>query len=244
MFQRTLRAERIKLYHNPVWLAFLFLPIIPTVMGSFNYLQNIAILQEKWYDLWSQQTLFNCYFFLPALIGVYCSYLYRLEHLNHNWNIVMTMPVPVANFVLSKLSSAALMVIITQVWTGLLFFLSGKIIGMDTTLPSDLFFWLFYGTIGGIVISAIQLVFSLVIRSFAVPVGFALIGGISGLFAAAKGFGVWDPYALLSLGMQANKAGGTMQCSSSQFLINSFMIILLSIGFSILWLKKRDVLTA
>jgi hypothetical protein len=39
----------------------------------------------------------------------------------------MTMPVPVANFVLSKLSSAALMVIITQVWTGLLFFLSGKL---------------------------------------------------------------------------------------------------------------------
>jgi ABC-2 type transport system permease protein len=54
---------------------------------------------------------------MPALIGVYCSYLYRLEHLNHNWNTVMTMPVPVTNFILSKLCSAALMVILTQVWT-------------------------------------------------------------------------------------------------------------------------------
>jgi ABC-2 type transport system permease protein len=162
MFSRTLRAERIKLHHNPVWLAFLFLPIIPSVMGSFNYLQNIGILQEKWYDLWSQQTLFNCYFFLPALIGVYCSYLYRLEHINHNWNTVMTMPVPVANFVLSKLSSAALMVLLTQIWTGLLFVLSGKLIGIDTALPPELFTWLFYGAIGGIVIAMYMPLFTLI----------------------------------------------------------------------------------
>lgn len=244
MFSKTLHAERIKLQHNPVWLAFLFFPIIPAIMGSFNYLQNIAILQGKWYDLWSQQTLFSCFFFLPALIGAYCSYLNRLEHLNHNWNTVMTMPVPISNFVLSKLFSAALIVLLTQLWTGMLFFLSGKIMGIDTALPSDLHAWLFYGAIGGIVISAIQLVLSLVIRSFAIPVGISLIGGISGLFAIAKGFGVWNPYALLALGMRANHPGGAMQCSSNQFLINSLVIIMLSIGFSILWLKKRDVLAA
>jgi ABC-2 type transport system permease protein len=103
--------------------------------------------------------------------------------------------------------------------------------------------WLFYGTIGGIVICAVQLALSLVIRSFAVPVGIALIGGISGLFAAVKGFGVWDPYALLSLGMQANKAGSSMQCSSSRFLINSLLFVAISVIFSILWLKMRDVTT-
>jgi ABC-2 type transport system permease protein len=41
------------------------------------------------------------------------------------------------------------------------------------------------------VICAFQLCLSLVIRSFAVPVGIALIGGILGLVAMAKGYGVW-----------------------------------------------------
>ncbi|BBB49089.1 ABC transporter permease [Pelolinea submarina] len=243
MFSRTFRAERIKLHHNPVWLAFLCLPIIPAVLGTFNYFQNIEILQDKWYSLWSQQTLFSCFFFLPALIGVYSSYLYRLEHLNHNWNTIMTMPIPVSQFVLSKLLSATLMVILTQAWTGVLFILSGKLVGINAPLPPELLNWLFYGAIGGIAICAVQLAISLVIRSFAVPVGIALMGGISGLVASAKGFGVWNPYALLSLGMQANKSGGTMQCSQSLFLLNSLVFVTISVVFSVLWLKKRDVLT-
>lgn len=61
MFLRTLRAERMKLRHSPVWLAFFILPIVPAVMGTFNYLQNIDILQDQWYSLWTQHTLFTCY---------------------------------------------------------------------------------------------------------------------------------------------------------------------------------------
>jgi ABC-2 type transport system permease protein len=43
------------------------------------------------------------------------------------------------------------------------------------------------------VICAFQFCLSLVIRSFAVPLGIALIGGILGLVAMAKGYGVWFP---------------------------------------------------
>ena len=59
MFLRTLRAERMKLRHSPVWLAFIILPILPAIMGTFNYLQNISILQDQWYSLWTQHTLFR-----------------------------------------------------------------------------------------------------------------------------------------------------------------------------------------
>ena len=241
MFSRTIRAERIKLHHSPVWLAFLVLPLIPTVLGSFNYLQNIEILQSEWYSLWSQQTLFNCFFFLPALIGVYASYLYSIEHQNHNWNLIMTMPVRSVYFVLSKLLSAAVMVTLTQVWTGLLFVLSGKIIGLRSAVPADLPIWLLYGAIGGIVISAVQLAISLVIRSFAVPVGVALMGGISGLVVLSKGYGLWYPHAMIALGMQANQPDGSMQINSGQFLANSLLFIGISLIFSILWIRKRDM---
>ncbi|MDK2980869.1 MAG: lantibiotic transport system permease protein [Chloroflexota bacterium] len=244
MLRRTLRAEMIKLRHNPVWLAFLCLPLIPAVLGTFNYRQNIEILENEWYSLWSQQTLFSCYFFLPALIGVYSSFSYRLEHLNHNWNTIMTMPIPVGYFIFTKLLSAGFMVVLTQAWTGVLFVVAGKIVGLKAALPPELLTWLLFGAIGAIVISAVQLAISLVIRSFAVPVGIALLGGISGLFSIAKGIGVWNPYALLSLGMQANNPGGEMPYDTGQFITHSLLFILVSLVFSVIWLRKRDVNSA
>jgi len=241
MLVRTLRAEKMKLYHSPVWLAFLLLPILPAVMGTFNYLQNVGILPDQWYSLWTQHTLFTCYFFLPATIGVYCSYLCRLEHVNHNWNAVMTAPVPLLYIYLSKLFAATVMVLLTEAWIGILFIISGKLCGLTSPIPPELPEWLLYGVAGGIVICALQLCISLAIRSFAVPVGIALIGGISGLAALAKGYGVWFPYSLLCLGMRSNQPGGAMQCGTEQFILSSIFYLAVCILFAVIWLKTRDV---
>lgn len=241
MFFRTLQAEKMKLHHSPVWLAFLILPILPAVMGTFNYLQNAGILQDEWYSLWTQHTIFTCYFFLPAIIGVYCSYMCRLEHMNHNWNVVMTAPVPVSYFYFSKLIMASVMVLLTQIWIGVLFVISGKLCGLISPIPPELPEWLLCGAAGGIVICALQLCISFVIRSFAVPVGIALIGGVAGLAAMAKGYGVWFPYSLLCLGMRANHPGGSMQCSTEQFVLNSLFYLAVCIMLAAVWLKKRGV---
>jgi ABC-2 type transport system permease protein len=231
----------MKLRRSPIWLAFLILSILPAIMGTFNYVQNVGILQNQWYSLWTQHTLFTCYFFLPALIGVYCSYLCRLEHTNHNWNAIMTAPVPVADIYFSKLLSASTMVLLTQAWIGLLFVISGKLCSFTAPIPPELPEWLLYGAVGGIVIAALQLCISLVIRSFAVPVGIALIGGFAGLAAMVKGYGVWFPYSLMSLGMRANHPGGPMQCGTGQFVAGSLFYIIICAVFAVTWLKKRDV---
>lgn len=243
MLIRSLRAEQIKLRRSPVWLAFLILPALSAFMGTFNYLQNIAILENKWYSLWTQHTLFLCYFFLPPLIGVYCSYLCRLEHARHNWNAVMTAPVSVFSIFLAKIITASVMVLFTQVWIGILFILSGKLAGLTVPIPPELIDWLFYGTVAGIVLCALQLCISLVIRSFAVPIGLAFVGGVAGLAALAKGYGVWFPYSLMSVGMRANNPDGAMQCSSIQFFLNSAVYFLIFCLFAVLWLQKRDVVT-
>jgi Uncharacterized protein conserved in bacteria len=240
---RTFRAEQIKLRHSPIWLAFLLLPVVPAIMGTFNYLQNIAILQEQWYSLWTQETLFTCYFFLPALIGVYCSYLCRLEHLNHNWNTVMTAPVPVFCVYFAKLLTAAVMVLLTQAWIGILFVLSGRLLGLTAPVPPELPVWLLCGAMGSLVICALQLCISLVIRSFAVPVALALIGGIAGLAAIAKGYGIGFPYSLMCLGMRANNASGTMPYSMEQFALSCVLYLAAFCTFAVLWLKKRDVVS-
>jgi len=241
MLLRTLRAERMKLRHSPVWLAFLILPVLPAVMGTFNYLQNTEILEDQWYSLWTQHTLFLCYFFFPAILGVYCSYLCRLEHLNHNWNAVMTAPVPVTYVYFSKLVMASVMVILTQLWVGVLFVISGKFCGLTAPIPRELLEWLLCGAVGGIVISALQLCISLVIRSFAVPVGIALIGGVAGLAAMAKGYGAWFPYSLMCVGMRANHPGGPMVCGTGQFVVISLFYVVICTIFGAKWLKSRDV---
>lgn len=93
MMLRSLKAERMKLRRSPVWLAFIIMPVIPALLGTINYIANIDILESQWYSLWTQHTLFTCYFFLPVMLGVYCSYIMRIEYNNNNWNKVLTMPV-------------------------------------------------------------------------------------------------------------------------------------------------------
>ena len=122
-FFRCLRAERIKLKRAPVWIAFLVLPAVAAAMGTFNYLQNLGILTQQWYSLWSQHTLFSSNFFLPALIAVYCAYLCRLEHFGHNWNAALTAPAGVSSLYFAKLAAAACMAALTQLVTGALFIL-------------------------------------------------------------------------------------------------------------------------
>ena len=67
---RCIRAENRKLRGAVLWLAFLIVPIFPAVMGTFNYLNNLGLLQSEWYSLWTQHTLFYATFFYAPLIGV------------------------------------------------------------------------------------------------------------------------------------------------------------------------------
>ena len=43
-----------KLRHSHLWLVFLVIPLIPTVMGAGNYLNNLGMLKSEWYSLWTQ----------------------------------------------------------------------------------------------------------------------------------------------------------------------------------------------
>lgn len=240
MFARCLKAERIKLLHSPIWLAFLLVPVLPAIMGTFNYTQNLEVLQDGWYSLWSQHTLFSCYFFIPLLIGVYASYLWNLEHGGDNWNAVLAAPVPYTYVYLVKFVLIACMTMLSLIWIGGLFIISGLLIGLPAALPPELFTWLLSGLLGGLAICAIQLLLSLILHSFAVPVGLSILGGIGGLLALAKGIGVWFPYSLVSIGMRANNPQGEMACNPWQFILHCIIFILIFSTLSILRLRKKD----
>lgn len=240
MLIRVLKAECLKGRRAPVWLAFVVLPLIPAVLGTANYRANIGILDDWWLSLWTQHTLFSAYFFLPALLGVYCAWEWRLEHSDRNFNSYLTMPVSRTTLYLAKLLPAVGVSIFTQALVGVYFVASGKLVGMTTAVPwAQLADWLLCGALGSIAICAVQLFLSLWLRSFAVPVALALVGGIIGLLFTSQGWGIYFPYALLSLGMRANNPNLVLELP--QFILSAVLYTLLFAALTIRLLKKRDV---
>lgn len=241
MLRLCVKAENKKLRHSVIWAACILIPIIPAIMGTFNYQQNLGILTGKWYSLWSQLSLFYASFFYAPLIALYCSYLWRLEHLNHNWNVLMTAPVSIPNIFFSKLAVIFKVTLITQIWLAVLFVLCGKLIGLPGWVPSRILVWILRGTLAAMAIGALQLLLSMCIRSFSVPIGIALAGGVAGLVISNKGLGLYWPYALMLMGMNSNKNEDTLAGHSLSFFLSVLLFFLAFSGISILLLKKRDV---
>lgn len=237
MFMTVLKTERIKLRHSPVWIAFLALPLLPAFFGTLNYLNNLEVLQKGWYSLWTQHTLFSCYFFLPLVIGVYCAYLWRMEHSGYNWNQTLTVPVRRVTLVLAKLSMAMGMSALMLGWTFALYILGGLMAHCPGGLPAELPVWFLRGLLGTAALCAVQLFLGLVFRSFAVPVGLAMIGGIGGLMMSSKGYGLLCPYSLLSMGMNAN--GKDEAFSMGAFLLSGLIFTALFTAASALYMKRR-----
>lgn len=238
MFRRCLQAELQKCRRSPVWLAFVLLPVFPAILGTGNYLGNIEVLDNAWYSLWSQHTLFSSMFFLPALLGVFCAWQWRLEHTDHNWNSFLTAPVPVADLYAAKLVLAAGISLLAQVCIGALFLISGKIAGISSPPPPELPGWLLCGALGGISVCAVQLFFSLVIRAFAPPVAFGLAGGILGLLFTAQGWGYAFPYSLLCMGMRANNP--LMELNFAPFLLSAAIYTVVFTFLAIRYLRRHD----
>lgn len=243
MLLRCIRSENLKLKHSAIFLACFVIPVIPAIMGTFNYLQNLSILKSQWYSLWTQHTLFYATFFYAPLIALYCSYLWRLEHRGNNWNIFMSTPVSVPCLFLGKLTVIFRVTLTTQLWVGILFFASGKLIGLPGLLPVQIIFWLFRGSLAAIAIGSLQLLLSMVIRSFSVPIGIALIGSVLGMLISNGGLGHFWPYSLMMMGMNSNRSTDSLSGGSLPFILCTVLFFLIFCLIAIRLLKTRDVRT-
>lgn len=241
MLLKLLIAERMKLKRSPVWLAFIIMPVIPALLGTLNYMGNIEILKSEWYSLWTQHTIFTCYFFLPIMLGVYCSYIMRIEHNNHNWNKILTMPAGRTGIFVSKLLAAAFMVLLSEIWIGVLFVISGKLVGMTEPPVRSIIIWCLFGTLGGMVMASIQLFLSIFIKSFALPIGIAFAGGLSGLLFLAKGFGHIWPYSLMAYGMNSNAPQQMIKSGYGAFIAVCAAYIIVFTAAGSIVMNKRDV---
>ena len=220
MLKRCILAENRKLHASPIWAMFFVLPILSATYGTFNYLQNLEILTDGWYSLWTQHTLFYSMLFFPAMVATYAAYLWRLEHLGHNWNLIMA----------------------THGFVFALFVFCGKVFAHLPGLPPvTLPLFLLRGLLGALAVIAAQLVLAMVIRSFAVPIFLGLLGGITGIFISSKGHGLLWPYSLMQLGMNSNKSADALAGSYGLFAFSC--IFWLGTMFLLAWLllRREDV---
>lgn len=241
MLLSCIKSEKLKLRHSFLWIAFILIPLIPTIMGTGNYLNNLSILKSEWISLWTQETLFYSNFFFAPMIAIYCSYLWRLENQNKNRNMLFTSPVPVRDIFLGKLAAILKITVFTQFWVFILFLVSGKLVHLPGLPDTRHFLYAARGILGGMVIASFQLLISMVIKSFAAPIAIAVMGSITGLLAANSKYGIYYPYSLMMLGMNANKSEDMLSGSALPFLLSSAFYLILFYCIAVWILKHRDV---
>lgn len=241
MLLACIKSEQLKLRRSHIWIAFVLTPIIPAFMGTQNYLNNLGVLQSEWFSLWTQETLFYSNFFFSPLIAIYCSYLWRIENQNKNRHMLLTAPVPVRDLFLGKLFSIIKITVFTQIWIFVLFILSGKLVQLLGFPPLQTLAYIVRGLLGGIVIAALQLLISMLLKSFATPIAIAVIGSITGLLAANSRYGIFYPYSLMMLGMNANKTEDMLSGNSIPFILSSLFYLILFCRTAVSILKHQDV---
>ncbi len=237
-----IKNENRKIRRSVIWLACLLLPVLSIVMGTGNYLMNQEILQSEWYSLWTQVSLFYSTFFYAPLVGLCAAYLWRLEYFGHNWNCLMTMPVPVRDLFLGKMFVLCKLTIFTQVWMMALYYLAGRYAHLSGAIPGEILWWALRGTLAAFAVGALQLFLSLLIRNFAIPIGIALLGGVFGLLVpnADPRLGLVWPYSLMLMGMNSNKSEDVMSGITGGFFLFSVLFFFLFSLLGILILKKRE----
>lgn len=197
-----LPPELIKLKRSPVWIVFFVMPLISGLIGIFNFVANQDALDYAWADLWTQQSLFLGIFFLSPLIAILASLMWRMEHNGTNWNIALTIEKP-EKLIRDKYLVICGVSILCILWIGTIFIISGKILKLPGSVPMDFYECMICGCCGCLAVASIQAYLSLRIRSFAIPVGIALAGGLAGIALIAKGYGFFLPYGLITMGLKS-----------------------------------------
>lgn len=241
MLKRCIHAEWLKLRHSNIYLVLIVLPILSIIIGCVNFYFNQNALSNGWYSLWTQVSLFYGEFFLPILIAICCAYISRLEHINKNWNTVMTAPVSATNIFVSKLFVVAILILMVNILFLVLYIFAGNLLGLSNSIPREVIGWLFRGFIASISISAVQLGFSIKIRSFAVPIGISICAVFIGLGMYVVKMGMFFPYSLLTIGMGVLSQESLQNNTNILFYTMNLIFLILASVLSINRLRKADI---
>ncbi|WP_334071739.1 MULTISPECIES: ABC transporter permease [Paenibacillus] len=241
---RSVFAEWLKLRHSRIGLALAVLPIVSLLIGCANFYFNQGVLNNGWYSLWTQVSLFYGEFFLPILIAICCSYVCRLEHLNRNWNVMLTVPVPIVSVVLAKWMVVGLLILFAQLLFMGFYWLAGTLFSLSGPFPMETVGWILRGWYASLSVAALQLGLSLRIRSFATPIGLSLCAVMIGLGMYVAKLGLFFPFSLLTIGMGALNQNKLTDTQNLLFWTVNLAYMVIFFSLSVRRLNKRDIVTS
>lgn len=244
MMKQSISAELLKLRHSRIGLVLIVLPSISLMIGCANFYLNQGILENGWYSLWNQICIFYGEFFLPILIAICCSFVCRMEHLNRNWNMILTSPVSIASVFFAKLLVVSILILFTQAFFLGLYWLAGTLFSLPGHFPVETIGWSVRGWYATLSISALQLTISLRIRSFATPIGICLCAVFIGLGMYTANLGIFFPFSLLTIGMSALNQDQLTDIQNILFWVADLFFIIIFTSISIRRLKKKDIVSS
>lgn len=248
-----LSAEVLKLKRSQVWAVVVVLPLVMSALGVVNTAASGTGLAEGWDTLWLRTAVFFGLFPLAPGVAVLASLVWRPEHRGGNWTALMSGPVSSARIVVAKtavvagLGIAMLAVQLAAVWV-----LGAAFFGLDGALPPRYLAVAAVTAAAVIPLAALQSLLSMVMRSFAAPIGVALVGaGLAVVLMTAKVHAAIAvlPYALATRASQLasgafGDSGALTAGSVAAVLAATVVLGGVVTAISVRVLDRRDVVTA
>lgn len=239
-----IRTEIIKMKRSNIWISVVIIPMISILFGSGNYYLNKGILQNQWYSLWTQVSLFYGLFFYTITIAITASYSWRMEHKDNNWNRILALPYTYSQLIISKLISVAIVSLCIQTVFIVFYYITGKFVfRFQTGFPMETFIWIGVSWFVSISICSLQSFISMKIKSFSIPVGIALFLCFIGMgFYLFQGLGenlvYLSPNSLLMIGMSSNTTEILTILEYTKVIISTIVFATFFVFLSVRSMKK------
>ncbi len=245
-------AEVLKLRRSQVWAVVVVLPLVMSALGVVNTVLSGTGPVGGWDTLWLRTAVFLGLFPLTLGVAVLASLVWRPEHRGGNWTALMSGPVSSVRIVLAKtavvagLGIAMLAVQVAAVWV-----LGTAFVGPGGALPPRYLAVAAVTAAAVIPLAALQSLLSMVIRSFAAPIGVALVGaGVAVVLLTAEVHAAIAilPYALATrasqLGSGAFGDSGSLTAGSVAAVLAATVVLGVTVvAAAVRVLDRRDVLT-
>lgn len=201
-------AEVLKLHRSALWFVVVLLPALALLTGTLDFANNSEASSRNWDSLWAGVTNFHGLVFFSMGIAVLAATMWRMEH-RGNWFTLMTTNASARQIVIAKtvvligLVAAMQLVLITATWL-----IGGLFFGLGWAIPGRFWLTVLLSVVAGASVAAFQSLLSMLIRSFAAPVGIALFGVIIGAVLALGEFTTVATFVLQALVIESLSSGG------------------------------------
>ena len=182
-----IKNDLLKFKRSHMWAVVVLVPLIAVGIGAGNYSANTETLSAGWDSYFSQIMLFYGLLFCTAGIAVLAAYAWRVEHRGHNWLTMLTSTRGAGSLVAAKIAAISVVAAMMHAVLVILALVAGFVLGVPGAIPTHLLAATALSLAPMVAVAAWQSLLSMVIRSFAAPIGIAVVASLISFGALASG---------------------------------------------------------